>query len=62
MATDKEALRQCRAHNKYLAKKNREFRQVIEAFIVETCDYMTINRLGDCEKQHNIKWARKVLG
>ena len=24
-------------------------------------EYMTINKLGDPEQQHNIKWARKVM-
>ena len=35
--------------------------EVIESFITETVDYMTRNNLGDPEKQHNVRWGRKVL-
>jgi hypothetical protein len=33
----------------------------VAAQIEETCDYMKINRLGDPEKQHNIKLGRSAL-
>ena len=39
-------------------------RQAIEALnamVVEYCDYMTINKLGNPETQHNIKLARAAL-
>lgn len=38
-----------------------ELLEIVEAFIAETVDYATINNLGDPEKQHNVKWARKIL-
>jgi hypothetical protein len=38
-----------------------ELRQVVKAFIDETCDYMQINNLGDPEKQHNVIWGRAIL-
>jgi hypothetical protein len=33
----------------------------LEAMVEEQVDYMTINHLGDPEKQHNIKRARAAL-
>lgn len=33
----------------------------LEGFITETVDYMTINNLGDPERQHNVKWARRII-
>ena len=39
-----------------------ELRQVIQAFVDETEDYMKLNGLGDASNQHNVKWARRVLG
>jgi hypothetical protein len=38
-----------------------ELEEVVNAFIAETVDYMTRNKLGDPEKQHNVKWGRAVL-
>jgi hypothetical protein len=38
-----------------------ELREVVEAFIAETCDYMQINNLGDPEKQHNVRLGRAIL-
>jgi hypothetical protein len=38
-----------------------ELLEVVKALIEETIDYATLNKLGDPEKQHNIKWARKVI-
>ena len=35
--------------------------EVLKAFVDETVDYATINKLGDPEKQHNVKWARQVI-
>ena len=39
-----------------------ELRQVIRAFVDDKVAYMTVNNLGDPEKQYHIKWARRVLG
>jgi hypothetical protein len=39
----------------------RDLLEVVKAFVAETVDYMTINNLGDPEKQHNVKWARSVI-
>lgn len=38
-----------------------ELAEVVKSFIAETVDYMTINNLGDPEKQHNVKWGRTIL-
>jgi ribosomal protein L29 len=38
-----------------------ELLELVEAFVAETVDYATINKLGDPENQHNVKWARKVI-
>ncbi len=38
-----------------------ELLEVVKAFIAEITDYAIINKLGDPEKQHNIKWARQVI-
>lgn len=38
-----------------------ELLEVLKAFVAETVDYATINKLGDPEKQHNVKWARQVI-
>lgn len=43
------------------ADAHREALEVIESFIAETVDYATRNNLGDPEKQHNVRWGRKVL-
>jgi len=33
----------------------------LENFIVETHDYMTLNKIGDPEKQHSVKYGRAAL-
>lgn len=38
-----------------------ELASVVQAFIDQEVDYMTLNKLGDPEKQHNVKWGRSVL-
>jgi hypothetical protein len=38
-----------------------ELLEVLKAFVAETVEYATINKLGDPEKQHNVKWARQVI-
>lgn len=38
-----------------------ELQQVLKAMVDEYCEYNIINNLGDPEKQHNIKWARKFI-
>jgi hypothetical protein len=38
-----------------------ELIEVVKAFVQQEVEYMTINHLGDPEKQHNVKWARAVL-
>ena len=35
--------------------------EALKAFVIETVDYMTINKLGDPEQQHNVKLARAAL-
>jgi hypothetical protein len=35
--------------------------EVVKAFVAETIDYATLNKLGDAEQQHNVKWARAVI-
>ena len=32
-----------------------------KSLVGEYCEYQVINNLGDPEKQHNIKWARKFI-
>lgn len=43
------------------AARIEELEAALTAMVDEQVDYMTINNLGDPEKQHNIKWARKAL-
>lgn len=38
-----------------------ELLDVVNAFVAQEVEYMTINNLGDPEKQHNVKWARAVI-
>lgn len=38
-----------------------ELLDLVNAFVQQEVEYMTINNLGDPEKQHNVKWARAVL-
>ena len=38
-----------------------EMAEALEAMVDEACDYMQINKLGDPEKQHNIRRARAAL-
>lgn len=38
-----------------------ELLEVVKAFVAETIDYATLNKLGDAEQQHNVKWARAVI-
>lgn len=38
-----------------------ELLEVVKALVSETVEYATVNKLGDPEKQHNIKWARSVI-
>lgn len=38
-----------------------DMRRLLREFVNETVDYMALNNLGDPEKQHNVKWARRVL-
>ena len=33
----------------------------LENFIVETHDYMTLNKIGDPEKQHSVKYGRAAI-
>jgi len=33
----------------------------LKAFVAETIDYMVSNKLGDPEKQHNVRWARSII-
>ncbi len=36
--------------------------EVLQSFIDDEIEYMQMNKLGDAEVQHNIKWAREVMG
>lgn len=38
-----------------------ELLEVLKAYVAWEVEYMTINNLGDPEKQHNVKWARAVI-
>lgn len=38
-----------------------EAEKAYRALVEEYCDYAVLNKLGDPEQQHNIKWARTVL-
>ncbi len=38
-----------------------ELLEVVKAFVEQEVDYMTRNKLGDPEQQHNVKWARAVI-
>jgi ribosomal protein L29 len=38
-----------------------ELQETLQAMVNEQVEYMTINHLGDPEKQHNIKRARAVF-
>lgn len=35
--------------------------ECLKAFVAETVDYMTRNKLGDPERQHNVRWARAII-
>lgn len=35
--------------------------ECLKAMVAETVEYAMINKLGDPEKQHNIKWARSII-
>ena len=35
--------------------------EALDALVVELCDYMKINHLGDPEQKHNIKLARAAF-
>ena len=37
-----------------------EARELITSFVLNEIDYMTRNKLGDAEQQHNVKWARRI--
>lgn len=35
--------------------------ELVQSFVTDQVDYMTRNKLGDPEQQHNIKWARRLF-
>ena len=43
-----------------LKERIKELEQLVSSFVAETIDYANRNNLGDPEKQHNVKWARKL--
>lgn len=43
-----------------LTAERDELHQLVEEFVIAECDYMRRNKLGDPEKQHNVKWARRL--
>lgn len=47
--------------NARLIAASPELAELVRAFVAETVDYATRNKLGDPEQQHNVKWARAVL-
>lgn len=56
------ALSQNNAHSwDRLVRERNELLEVLKAFVAQEVDYMTINNLGNPEKQHNVKWARAVI-
>jgi hypothetical protein len=38
-----------------------ELLECLKAMVAETVEYATINKLGDAEQQHNVKWARSII-
>lgn len=44
-----------------LERDRAELVDVVNAFVDETVDYMTLNKLGNPEDQHNVKRARALL-
>lgn len=42
-------------------RSRREPIECLKAFVAETVDYMTRNKLGDPERQHNVRWARSII-
>jgi len=49
-------------HIARFAAENTRLREALEMVVAEKVDYMTINNLGDPEKQHTIMLARAALG
>lgn len=45
----------------YVVRTLNELQSTLKAMVDEQVEYMTINHLGDPEKQHNIKRARIAL-
>jgi hypothetical protein len=40
--------------------REKELELLVRSFVLDMVDYMIKNDLGDPEKMHNIKWARKL--
>lgn len=40
--------------------REEQLEELVISFVLEMSDYMIINKLGDPEQKHNIKWARKL--
>jgi hypothetical protein len=38
----------------------KELEDLVRSFVLDTIDYATKNRLGDAEKLHNVRWAKKL--
>jgi hypothetical protein len=43
------------------AAQLQEAREIVRTFIAREVDYMTINKLGDPEKQQMVQWGRAFL-
>ena len=37
-----------------------EMTRLANSFLCDEIDYMLINKLGDPEQKHNVKWARRL--
>jgi hypothetical protein len=55
-----ETFPECAANAELIAAAP-ELLEVLQAYVAWEVEYMTINALGDPEKQHNVKWARSVI-
>jgi hypothetical protein len=40
--------------------REKQLEELVRSFVFDEIDYMTRNNLGDPERQHNVRWARKL--
>lgn len=55
-----ETVREVNSENIELKAEIEQLRELVRSFVLGEIDYMTRNKLGDPEQQHNVKWARKL--